>query len=120
MNLTFVKPNHDFDKTLGWYNATNSKGPLRMLINDEIDYIIDDIYMNETLWRPNGFIAMTTSLDDNYKINFLTKKHKIIKKIGNYNFTFDLWIWLLIISLNIIISGILCLNKMNQFGKYNF
>lgn len=91
-----------------------------MLINDEIDYIIDDIYMNETLWRPNGFIAMTTSLDDNYKINFLTKKHKIIKKIGNYNFTFDLWIWLLIISLNIIISGILCLNKMNQFGKYNF
>ena len=120
LNLTFVKPDDDFDKSWGWYNGTHSRGSLRMLVNNQVDYIIDNIYMNETLWHPNGLIAMTTSLDDNYKINFLTKKYKIVKKFGNYNFTFDLSIWLLIISLNVIISGILCLNKMNQFRNSNF
>ena len=119
LNLTFVKPN-DFDKKLGWYNETHSTGSLRMLVNNQVDYIIDDIYMNKTLWHPNGLIAMTTSLDDNYKINFLTKKYKIVKRFGNYNFIFEPSIWMLIISLIIIISGILCLNKMNQFRNSNF
>ena len=67
--------------------------------------------MNETIWHPDGIIAMTTALDDNYKINFLTKKYKITKKFGNYNSAFDWSIWLIII-LVLIISAILSLNLM--------
>ena len=89
LNLSFVKPNDDFDETWSWYNGTHSSGPLRMLANDQVDYIINDIYINETLWHPNGMNAMTTALDDNYKINFLTKKYKIIKTFVNYNLGFD-------------------------------
>ena len=112
LNLTFVKPNNDFDKKWDWYNGIHSSGLMKMLVNDKVDYIINDIYMNETLWHPNGIIAMTTALDDSYKINFLTKKYKIIKKFGNYNLVFDWSIWLVIIALVLIISAILCLNQM--------
>ena len=68
--------------------------------------------MNETLWHPNGIIAITTALEDNYKINFLTKKDKINKKFGNYSSEFDWSAWLIIISLVLIILAILCLNLM--------
>ena len=120
LNLTFINPNDDFDRSWGWYNGTHSSGPLRMLVNNQIDYIINDIYMDSTLWHPNGIIAMTTALDDNYKINFVTKKHKIIKKFGNYNLAFDLPVWLMIISLILLISAISCLNKMiRRITKYD-
>ena len=112
LNLSFVKPNVDFDKTLGWYNGTHSSGLLGMLVNDKVDYIINDVYMDETLWHPNGMIAMSTALDDNYKINFLTKKYKIIKKFSGYISAFDWSVSLIIISLVLIISAILCLNLM--------
>ena len=42
LNLSFIKPDNDFDKTWGWYNGTHSSGQLRMLVNDHVDYIIDD------------------------------------------------------------------------------
>ena len=112
LNLSFVKPNDDLNETWGWYNGIHSSGILEMLVNDQADYIINDIYMNETLWHPNGMIAMTTALDDNYKINFLTKKYKNIKKFGNYDSEFDWLAWLIIIILVSIISAILCLNLM--------
>lgn len=113
LNLSFIKPNNDFDETWGWYNGTHSSGPMKMLVNDQVDYIINNIYINESLWHPNT-IAMTTALDDNYKINFLTKKYKIIKKFGNYNLTFDWTIWLMFVSLILLISGILCLEQMTK------
>ena len=118
LNLSFVKPNDDFDETWGWYNGTHSSGPLRMLVDDQVDYIINDIYMSETLWHLNEMIAMTTALDDNYKINFLTKKYKIIKTFGNYNLGFDWSIWFIIISLILIISVISCLNLIIEKPKF--
>ena len=45
LNLTFIKPNDDLDKTWGWYNGTHSSGLMKMLVNDQVDYIINDIYM---------------------------------------------------------------------------
>ena len=70
LNLSFVQPNHDFDGTLGWYNSTDSKGPIKMISNNQLDYIIDEISMTDQLWHPNKFL-MTNALNGNYKVNFL-------------------------------------------------
>ena len=47
LNISFVKPNHDFDSTLGWYNQTHSSGPLKMMDNNQVDYIIDSAMTNK-------------------------------------------------------------------------
>ena len=52
LNLLFVQPNHDFDGTIGWINGTDSSGPLKMIANNQEDYVINDIFMND-IWYPN-------------------------------------------------------------------
>ena len=52
LNLTFVTPNHDFDGTMGYVNETHASGPLRMIANNQIDYVTNDIYLSDKLLHP--------------------------------------------------------------------
>ena len=82
LNLSFIKPNDDFDGTIGWINGTDSSGPLKMIANDQVDYVINDIFMNE-IWYPN-LIATSNALKDNYGISFLVKKQTKRLSLANY------------------------------------
>ena len=102
LNLTFVKPNHDFDGTIGWINETDSAGPLKMITNDQLDYLTNDMFMNE-IWYPN-LIVTSTALKENYGISFFMKKQTTILSLANYLNMFSLRIWLLIFA-SILVSG---------------
>ena len=52
LNLTFVIPNHDFDGTMGYVNGTHAFGPLKIIANNQIDYVTNNIYLSENLWKP--------------------------------------------------------------------
>ena len=47
LNLSFIKPNDDFDGTIGRVNETHSSGPLKMIANDQVDYVTNDMFMND-------------------------------------------------------------------------
>ena len=49
LNLTFVTPNHNFDGTIGYVNETHASGPLKMIANNQVDYVGNDIYLSENL-----------------------------------------------------------------------
>ena len=44
LNLTFVTPNHDFDGTMGYVNGTHAFGPLKMIANNQVDYVTNGIF----------------------------------------------------------------------------
>ena len=52
LNLTFIKPNHDFDGTIGWINQTYLAGPLEIIANNQVDNVTNDMFMND-IWYPN-------------------------------------------------------------------
>ena len=103
LNLTFVTPNHDFDGTMGYVNGTHAFGPLKMIANDEVDYVINDIYLSENLWHPE-MIDMSTAIDQSYAINFIVKKQINRISIGYSLNMFDFLIWMLLIALIVIIA----------------
>ena len=103
LNLTFVKPNNDFDGSLGFYNETYSSGPLKMFQENQIDYIINDIYITENIWNPNLY-QMSTALFNGNTINFIVRKQEIKTSISDYFQTFHLSNWLLILCSIILLS----------------
>ena len=103
LNLTFVKPNNDFDGSLGLYNGTHSSGPLKMFSENQIDYIINDIYITENIWNPNLY-QMSTALFNGNTINFIVRKQVIKTSISDYFKTFNLSNWILIICCIILLS----------------
>ena len=101
LNLSFMKPNDDFDGTIGWINGTNLTGPLKMISNNQVDYVINDMFMND-IWYPN-LIVTSTALKENYGISFLMMKETIRLSLANYLKVFNLLIWILIfVSISII------------------
>ena len=44
LNLTFVTPNRDFDGTMGYVNGTRAFGPLKMIANNQVDYVTNGIF----------------------------------------------------------------------------
>ena len=103
LNLSFARTNNDFDGTLGWYNETHSSGPLRMIINDEIDYTANYVFVTENIWNPNLY-QLSTALFDDYTINFFVKKQLIKTSISDYFKTFNWSTWLFIFSLIVFVS----------------
>ena len=103
LNLIFVKPTSDFDGTLGFYNDSHSRGPLKMINNNEVDYIINDVITTENIWNPKLY-QMSTALFDDYTINFLYKKYIIKTSISDYFRIFNLSNWILIFCLIILLS----------------
>ena len=101
LNLSFIKPNDDFDGTIGWINGTNLTGPLKMIANNQVDYVINDMFMND-IWYPN-LIVTSTALKENYGISFFMKKQTRLS-LANYLNVFNLQIWLLIFA-SILVSG---------------
>ena len=94
LNLSFVEPNHDFDGTIGWANQTHAIGPLEMFLNNQVDYITNDVIMNERISHPNS-IGFPNYLVTNFGMNFLLQKQSIRLSIGNYLNVFNPSIWLL-------------------------
>ena len=103
LNLSFIKPNDDFDGTIGWINGTDSGGPLKMVSNDQVDYVINNIFMND-IWYPN-LIVTSTALKENYGISFLMKKQTARLSLANYLNIFNFFIWTLIF-VSILVIGI--------------
>ena len=95
LNLSFVRPNNNFDGTMGTVNGTHTTGPMKMILNNQVDYVIDNIFMTEDLWLPE-FINMTNALKENYGISFLMKKQATRISIANYLNVFNLFIWMLL------------------------
>ena len=104
LNVSFVEPNHDFDGTLGWYNQTHSTGPLKMMDNNQVDYIVDKVITNEMLWHPN---LILTTTNGNFRINFLVKKQTLKFSVASFLDVFSSFIWLLMLISILFISGIL-------------
>ena len=103
LNLTFVTPNHGFDGTMGYVNRTHASSPLKMSANNQIDYVINDIYLSDNLWHPE-MIDMSIALKQSYAVNFIVKK-----QISRMSFRFSLnmfnfLIWILLIASIVIIS----------------
>ena len=73
LNLTFVTPNHDFDGTMGYINGTHEFGPLKMIANNQVDYVSNRFYLSENLWHPE-MIGISSALGQSYAINFIVKK----------------------------------------------
>ena len=117
LNLSFVEPNHDFDGTIGWINQTDSAGPLKMIANNQVDYVTNDMFTND-IWYPN-LIVTSTALKDNYGISFFMKKQATRLSLANYLNVFNLRIWLLIFA-SILVSGFvqgLILSKPKECSK---
>ena len=58
LNLSYVEPNQNFNGTLGWQNGTHLSGPIKMLADNQVDYIINEIpndFITEDIWNPNLF-----------------------------------------------------------------
>lgn len=121
LNLTFIKPYDDFDGTFGWYNGTHSNGPMKMIINNEVDYIFNRIFISEHIWNPKLY-HLSTALWDEYTINFITKKQILNTSIQDYFNTFNLSIWMLIFSLvalvSIIQTFISFIGLQTKFNKF--
>ena len=65
LNLSFVKPEHDFDGTMGQVNGTLSYGPMRMIANNQVNYVSNIIKMTKSLWHPES-VVKSNPLDDNF------------------------------------------------------
>ena len=118
LNLSFVKPNDDFDGSLGWYNDTHSSGPLRMIINNEIDYTANYVFVTENIWNPNLY-QLSTAMFDDYTINFFVKKQLIKATISDYFKVFNMSTWLFIFSSIILVSLVESFIHSERFN-YNF
>ena len=95
LNLIFVKPTSDFDGTLGWQNETYSSGPLKMISNNKVDFIINEVITTENIWNPKLY-QMSTALLDEYTINFVFQKQIIKTSISDYFKAFNLLTWIII------------------------
>ena len=93
LNISFVRPNHQFDGTIGWVNQSHCNGPLKIIINNQVDYVINDIFMTEA-WYPN-LIVTSTAIKETYGISFALKKQDIRLSFANYLNVFNLLIWIL-------------------------
>ena len=116
LNLSFVTPNHDFDGTMGYINETHAFGPLKMIANNQVDYVTNDIFLNENLWHPE-LIDMSFALEDSYAINFVFKKQINRISFGYSLNMFNFLIWMLLIASIVIISfvhGLIMFVKKNH------
>ena len=117
-NLTFIKPNSDFDGTLGWHNETHSNGPMKMFQENQIDFILNPIFISKNIWQPNLY-QFSTGLMDEYTINFALRKQIFKTSILDYFNTFNMSIWLLILGSILLVSIVQTL--ISFFGlKNNF
>ena len=116
LNVSFVEPNHDFDGTLGWYNQTHSSGLLKMMDNNQVDYIVDRVITNEMLSHPNLIIVTT---DGNFKMNFLVRKQTLKFSVASFLDIFSSFIWLVMFISILFISGIISiiLSRKNYLKK---
>ena len=106
LNLSFVTPTHDFDGTFGHLvNETHSTGPLKMMVNNQVDYVVNNAFMSKDLWQPES-IVMTHALDELYAINFLMKKQSIRISIRNYLNIFGPFTWMLILTSILVIGTV--------------
>ena len=116
LNLSFVKPNHDFNGKLGCYNGTHSTGPIKMIVNNETDYITNEVLITDTIWQPNLY-QMSSALLDNYDINFLIRKQIIKPSIYDYFKVFHFLTWFLIFFSIVVVSCVQVL-IISNFGKF--
>ena len=103
LDLKFVKPNDDFDGTIGFINETHSIGPLKMIQNNQVDFVAENVLMTQNLSHPD-IISVSTALDHNYGINFVLKKKTIRLSLQNYFNIFNPLIWMLFL-VSILIIG---------------
>lgn len=119
LNLSFVKPNQDFDGSLGWYNGTHSSGPMKMIVGDQVDFILSEIpneFLTENMWNPNLY-QLTTALRDDYRIGFVVKKTELKVSILDYFKVFSTFIWILIFISILMIAATQTLIKHLSFNK---
>lgn len=118
LNLSFVTPNQDFDGSLGWYNQTHSKGALKMIADNQVDYIFNNIpndFLTEHTWNPKLY-ELSTALRDDYRVAFGVKKETLKISISDYFKVFSPLVWLLIFSSIITIALIqTCSNPKRNF-----
>ena len=88
---------------MGYFNETHAFGPLKMIANNQVDYVINDIYLSKDLWNPE-MIALSTAIDQSYAITFLVKKQINRISIGYSLNMFNLLIWMLIIASIVLIA----------------
>ena len=82
LNLTFVTPNNDFDGTMGYINGTHASGPLKMIANNQVDNVKNNIFLAKSLWHC-GMIAISSAVDQSYAISFAMIKKTITLYIVN-------------------------------------
>ena len=105
LNLSYVEPNQNFNGSLGWYNGTHLSGPITMLADNQVDYIINEIsndYIIKTkfvlgnrdclihpLDRVDPFDCIPNKFNFQNNENFLIKINKTSSShLINYKFIF--------------------------------
>ena len=123
LNLSYVEPNQNFNGSLGWYNGTHLNGPIKMLADNQVDYIINEISndcITEETWNSNLF-QLTSYLREDYKIGFVIKKKAEKISILEYFKIFSPFIWMLIFCSIILVSITQTLIKhLNYNNKFNW
>ena len=99
LNLSYVEANQKFNGSLGWYIGTHLSGPIKMLADNQVDYIINEIsndYIAEDIWNWDLF-QLTTELRDDYRIGFLFKKKtqniniRLLQSFQSIHLVIDFW-----------------------------
>ena len=104
LNIKFVQPNGQYDRTL------------KMIANNQIDYIIDGVQANETYLRQNPNLTIIAT-QGYHKLNFLLRKETIKFSVVNYLNVFNSPIWLLAFMSMFFISGIISFIQSRQYHQ---
>ena len=88
---------------MGYFNETHTSGLSKMIANNQIDYVMNDIYLIKNLWNPE-IIEMSTALEQSYPINFIVKKQINRISIGYSVNMFSFLTWMLIIASIVLIA----------------
>ena len=121
LDLLFIKPNNDFDGTIGLINETHSYGPLKMIQNNQVDFVAENVFMTEKLFHPD-LAVFSNQLEHNFGINFVLKKKTIRLSVRNYFNVFSLLIWALFFKSILVVAAVqgLKLIKENQLKINRF
>ena len=123
LNLSFVKPNQDFDGSLGWYNGTHSSGPMKMIAENQVDFILSEIpneFLTKNMWNPNLY-QLSTGLVDDYTMNLALRKQTIKTSISDYFKTFNWSTWFFIFSSIFLVSMVQAfIHNFNSEIRFNY
>ena len=109
--VRYLRLNIKFVRSIGSYDGT-----LKMIANNQVDYISNGIEADETFLRQNPNLTIIETREF-HKLNFLLRKETIKFSVVNYLNVFNSPIWLLAFMSMFFISGIISFIQSRQYHQ---